>query len=217
MMIGGHIDLQAYFFNNRFLTKAVRFALIRGWNPASVLQRFYDKKDLKEPVIAFKAMYNHISSKKTIDFLQQHPDIFIIHLRRGNLLKQYVSKILMSKKRDGIWRPHSTYKLPVKKTIIDPEKAVLEMDRIMARYEHYNRLFSTHRKIELVYEDLIDGNSLTNEVTNKLCELLEVDSAPMTCDYVKSNPDNLEEIVENYAELATALKGTPHEKYLAEA
>ncbi len=215
MMTGGHIELPAYVYKSRFATKALRFAMIRGWSPAAVLQRFYQSNEA--PVVAFKAMYNHISNDKALQFLQQHTDIRIMHLRRGNLLKQYVSKVLMSRKRDGIWRPHSTYKLPVATTAIVPQQAIKEMDRVMARYSRYDALFATHRKVELVYEDLIAGNGLTDNTTTRLCELLEIDHAPMTCDFVKSNPNDLKEIVENYAELAAALNGTQYEKYLHEA
>ncbi len=214
MMIGGHIELPATIYKSRFVTKATRFALIRGWSPASVLQRFYQNDEAQ--VVAFKAMYNHIASEKALQFLQQHTDIRIMHLRRGNLLKQYVSKLLMSRKRDGIWRPHSTYTLPVATTAIVPEQAIQEMDRVMARYKRYNELFANHSKVELVYEDMIDGNSLTSATTSSLCELLEVEPAPMTCDFVKSNPNDLKKIVENYDELAAALTGTEYEKHLHE-
>ena len=164
--------------------------------------------------MVFKAMYNQLCSPKVHEYLRAHTDIRVIHLRRGNLLKQYTSKTLMGKKRDGRWQPHSTSKMRAVSTHVSPQAAIRDMQFVQQQFDVYEDLLSNHKKIELVYEDMIDGQCLTDAAMHAICDLLEVEPAPMCCDFVKTNPDKLELVVENYQELASALAGTEFERYL---
>jgi hypothetical protein len=73
---------------------------------------------------------------------------------------------------------------------------------------------SRHRKIELVYERLFNGATLSNEAWTAVRGLLEIEPADATSDFVKMNPNDLRPMVENYDELADALAGTEFAKYL---
>jgi hypothetical protein len=83
-----------------------------------------------------------------------------------------------------------------------------------ALYALYDRRLSQHPKIELVYETMIHGNSLSEEAAQAVCELVDVPQAPMSSNLVKMNPTRLSDIVSNYDELARALVGTEFEAYL---
>jgi len=120
----------------------------------------------------------------------------------------------MGKKRDGRWQPHSTSKVRAVATHVSPQAAIREMRYIQQQFDAYEHLLSNHKKIELVYEDMINGQCLTDAATRAICDLLEVEPAPMCCEFVKVNPNKLELMVENYQELATALAGTEFERYL---
>ena len=49
----------------------------------------------------------------------------------------------------------------------------------------------------------------------KVLKFLEIDEfIPLTSELVKVNPDSLEDIIENYAEIKKALVNTQFEKYL---
>jgi LPS sulfotransferase NodH len=216
LLIGGQIEppriIKKSWRRWRLLTKIYRWLRAGAWNPVQILENFYARTDA--PVVIFKAMYNQLSSPKVHEYLREHPDIRVIHLRRGNLLKQYVSKMLMGKKRDGVWQPHSTSKLPVVTTHVSPQEAIREMRYVQQQFDLYEDLLSKHNKIELVYEDMINGQCLSDAAMHAICELLEVEPVPMCCDFVKVNPNKLELMVENYQELSSALTGTVFEKYL---
>jgi hypothetical protein len=47
----------------------------------------------------FKAMYNQLKPPWTLGYLRSRTDIGVIHLRRRNLLKQYVSCQLLGRLR----------------------------------------------------------------------------------------------------------------------
>lgn len=212
LLIGGMIELPQILADRRLPAKIYRYVRARAWNPVGILNDFLGRSD--SPVVGFKAMYNHLKSAKVIDFLRTHSDIRIIHLRRDNLLKQYVSKATLGKKRERRWQPHSTTKLAPVSTRISPDAAIAAMEQTLKQFEAFERLLSGHQKIELVYEEMIDGGSLSASALSAICGLLDIEKRPMVCDYVKTNPNDLELIVENYAEVVKALRGSKFERHL---
>jgi LPS sulfotransferase NodH len=182
-----------------------------AWRPARLLDSFYARGEA--PVMAFKAMYNHLADPRARHYFCHHTEIRVIHLRRDNLLKQHVSKVLAPKKfAQQPWG--STKPLPAISTRISPARAIKEMQRAQELFQKYERLFSRHPRIELVYETMIEGQSLSEEAAAAVTDLLELDPAPMSARAVKVNPDNLEPLVENYDELVRALRGTEFERFL---
>jgi hypothetical protein len=163
--------------------------------------------------MAFKAMYNQLADRRTRRYLCQHREIRVIHLRRDNLLKQYVSKVLAPRKF-GHQRWASSEPLPIVSTKISPTQAMTEMRQIQNSFREYERMFSDHRKIELVYETMIEGQSLTAATAAAISNLLELDPAPMNAEAVKVNPDDLRLLIENYDELVSAMRGTEFERFL---
>jgi LPS sulfotransferase NodH len=164
--------------------------------------------------VLFRAMYNHVDNRRVRSWLMAHKEVRVIHLRRDNLLKQYVSKVLLGAKRERPWQPHTRHRIPVVSVQVSPEKAIKEMRRVRDSFAEFERLLSGHRKIELVYERMCSGQTLTDEAWTKITELLEIEPATVGSDLVKMNPDELRPMVENYDELAAALSGTEFERFL---
>lgn len=213
LLISGTVKTPKFLEDFRWPAKIYRYVMAGAWNPTRILDQFLLRNDA--PVVVFKAMYNQMQSVKVQDFFRQHKEIRIIHLCRDNLLKQYVSKMLLGKKRgQKRWRPHSTEKIPTVTTRIAPEMAINSMQKIEAQYQKFESLLSQHHKIEMVYETMIDGQCLSEPVTNALCDLLQIEHRKMCCNFVKVNPNSLRQMIENYDELAEALAGTPYERFL---
>lgn len=206
LLIGGQIPPPKIIEDHRSLVKIYRYIRAGGWRPQHILNNFYMRDD--SPVLAFKAMYNQIDKPKAVQFLIDHKDIRIIHLKRENLLKQYVSKALLGKRRELRWQPHTTHKVPIITTTISPEAAIREMRRVQSEYDKFDSLFVKHQKVNLVYESMIEKGCLTQQATNKICQLLDITPMPLRCDFVKMNPNHLEQMVENYAELADEISRT---------
>ena len=66
--------------------------------------------------------------------------------------------------------------------------------------------------IEVFYEDL--RQSRDQEIERILQHLGLHSDIPLTSNLLKLNPDKLEDILQNYAEVAVALRGTEFERYL---
>lgn len=190
-----------------------RYFFRGAWNPAKMMDTFYSRE--KGPVTAFKAMYSQLIDPRVRYYLRKHTEIRIIHLRRDNLLKQYVSNVLNKRRLRGE-RTFSNTKepVPIIRTRISPARAMRSMRNNKKLFEHYEMLFSKHRKITLVYETMIEGQSLSETAAAAVCNLLKIDPAPMAGPFVKMNPDKLELIVENYNELVDALTGSEFEVFL---
>ena len=196
----------------RYGPKAYRFLRSGAWYPTRVMRRFLDEGHLGSmdlglhPVMAFKVMYNHIRPPWTREFLRQRADIRILHLRRNNLLKAYVSNILLTVKRDNRWQPHATAPVFPISMNISATAALAYMRRAIGEYEAHERLFGNHPRLHLSYETMIDGQTLRADVARDVCRFLGVADHAMQSKLVKINPERLQDMVANYDEFADAIR-----------
>ena len=162
-----------------------------------------------------KIMHNQILMTPRLDkYLIQNIDIRVIHLRRENLLKQHVSNML-NKSSEADRRPaHTAKPLPVMTIRINPRYAAYRIRMAKMLYQWYDKRLSHHPKIEMVYEQMVGANGLSESATAMVCEFLGVPPEPLGTDLVKLNPDDLRMIITNYDEVARALAGTEFEQYL---
>jgi hypothetical protein len=206
LLVGAQLEPPAIFRRSRVMTKASRFVMGGGWLPTRAMRRFYESGD--RPVSVFKAMYNQVSNRPTLDWLVRNEDIRVLHLRRGNLLKMHVSRLLMPRKRNAIWEPHTTEPLPAVTVRVDPAAAVEQMRRYRDQYRHFDSVFARHPRLPLVYEELIEGQRLRPSEGARICGFLGVEDRPMRSGFVKMNPESLAAMVTNYDELRAAVSRT---------
>jgi hypothetical protein len=153
-------------------------------------------------------MYNQVSVPWTLRYLRRETGIDILHLSRRNLLKMYVSQLLMPTRRNRIWEPHTTEPLPPVTTRVEPPAALEHMRRARADYQRFEALFGAHRRLSLVYEDLIDGQRLRADQGRRICDFFGIPDRPMQSSLVKMNPESLQAMVTNYDEMADAIART---------
>ncbi|MGH8243808.1 MAG: hypothetical protein ACRETY_10715 [Steroidobacteraceae bacterium] len=206
LLVGAHLEPPALVRSSRIFTKAARFLMAGGWHPRRAMRRFYQSSD--KPVSIFKAMYNQVSNPLTLGYLTRNKDIHVVHLRRRNLLKMHVSQLLMPEKRNAIWEPHTTEPLPPLTIRVDPAAAIDEMRRARLKYQHFENIFVGHRRLAVVYEDMLDNQRLRPSEGRRICEFLAVEDHPMHSSFIKLNPESLEAMVLNYGELAATVSRT---------
>jgi hypothetical protein len=158
--------------------------------------------------MAFKVMYNQIRPPWIMNFLRERTSLRILHLRRANLLKTYVSSRLLTVKREDSWKPHTTEPVAAVSMPVSPAAALESMRRAVAQYEAHERLFADHPRLQLRYETMIDGQGLAPGVARDICRFLGVSDLPMRSSLVKMNPERLQDMVTNYDELASAIAQT---------
>jgi hypothetical protein len=98
---------------------------------------------------------------------------------------------------------------------VAPAAALSYMRRTSALYPRFEQIFRGHRRMPLVYEEIIDSRGLRQDVADSICDFLEVSRRPMASRLVKINPDNLRDMVTNYDELAAAIRNSEFARFLA--
>ncbi len=206
MLAGGHVWVPDFVYKSRYATKAYRYLSSGAAFSTWMMNRYFARAD--RPVMVFKAMYNHIRPPWTIRYLREHPEIRILHLRRHNLLKQFVSHQLIAVKRDKVWQPHATAPVTPASITISSEAALQYMRRLRAEYDAHEQLFNGHARLPLCYETMVGGQSLRPEVAREVCEFLGIGQQPMRSTLIKMNPVDLRSMVKNYDELAADIGRT---------
>jgi len=193
----------------RQLVKGFRIVRTGAWRPGSYLDAYFRRGTAK--VRCFKAMYNQLSRPFAKRFLVENEDIHVIHLRRHNLLKVYVSTLLMNKRR----RLQATAPTEAVWIRVDPHQAIEFLRRARERYEAFDRAFERHPRLQVAYENLFDAGGINDDTRSRICEFLGIAQLPMSSPLVKLNPDSLRDMVTNYDELADAVGRTEYAHMLA--
>lgn len=197
---------------HRHAVKLVRFLWTGAWHSTRTMRRFYEIEGPKAHV--FKAMYNHLQPPWTLNYLRSRKDIRIIHLRRRNLLKQYVSYLLMGQRREQRWLPNTTVPVPPLRIRVSPDRALKYFRRMQEFYPRFEQLFADHPILPLVYEDIVEAQQLKHDVAFQLCDFLQVPRRLLTSELIKINPERLWEIVTNYDALSSTLRQTKFAEFL---
>ena len=168
-------------------------------------------KNQNADAIGFKVNYSQSRKNRVILSWVKQNDVKIIQLVRYNLLKRLVSHKIANTRS----MCHSTHPLEPIKVHIDPKVLIEDFRRRQKRFNRYKILFEDVLHVpylEVRYESLL--NEFDIEI-HKILNFLEVDNViPLSSDFVKVNPDSLENIVENYNEVRQALSNTDFNKFL---
>lgn len=129
------------------------------------------------------------------------PEVDIIRLTRRDRLAQYVSAYLALD--SGVF--HSTQgAYGAHRITVDPGKCLEVLNRIGDQERELDDLANDHRVIALTYEELAGGERL-----DELQSFLGVEPHQLTSRYERLRERPLEDVVENFDELAAALAETP--------
>jgi hypothetical protein len=182
--------------------KGLRIIRTGAWMPGRWMDAFYRRGTAR--VRCFKAMYNQLSRPFALRHFAENEDIRVIHLRRHNLLKVHVSRLLMDE-REQIQTTAPTEAVWIR---VEPDKAIASMRKARACHETFDRAFARHPRLQVAYESLFDGAFLQEETGRRICDFLGVAYHRMQSKLTKLNPESLRDMVTNYDELAGAIART---------
>jgi LPS sulfotransferase NodH len=155
-----------------------------------------------------KISYNQIEKYPAIATWINERDIRIVHLVRKNILKTVLS--LETAKRRGL--SHATHEVELVKVQLNPNKLKRNLIRRTKQVDRFRNMFVNKPYLEIAYEDLVANQ---NGITQNVLQFLDIDDfVTLQTDLVKLNPDTIQDIVENYDEVAETLRDTVFEKYL---
>ena len=177
-------------------------------------QNIFKKYPPEIKAVGFKIFYQHPvwdPSDRVWQHLQGMENLRVIHLRRRNLLKAFVSWKIAQK--TDVWKQANDSNLKLDKRVtIDPAECVAFFEKTLEQEKIADARFSGKPLLQTTYELL---TSQFTEQMNLIQKFLDVDVLPLSMKTVKQNPESLSELIMNYDDLSQAFSGTPWEAYLA--
>lgn len=157
----------------------------------------YKKYHKSIKAVGFKYFYEHQSLEpELLNYIIAHNDIKIIHLKRRDLLRTYVSNKISEK--TGVWSITKFEKdkpLHTKRIKFENEDYIQYKSNIEKEYENFKKNFLFHCQYHIYYEDLVkDKNKKLSEIQSFL--LLENKSLITLLD--KQNPEALNDLLINH-------------------
>lgn len=162
-----------------------------------------------EKLVGFQLMYSQLSYYRFLQGWITNCNIAIIHLIRQNALKKLLSSTVA--KKTG--QVHFARNGSRQKVFLNPQTVLTQLNRIVSLKEEMKKKFIGNPYLEITYERFFSDHF---EESKRIFAFLGIESAKMEFpNFLKKlNPDSLEDLIENYDEIAMLLKGTPHQKFL---
>jgi LPS sulfotransferase NodH len=157
--------------------------------------------------VGFKIFYYHAQNEEwqpVWSYLQEHKDFRIIHLKRRNILKTYLSE--MRAWKTGKWvntngQEQDNLSLP-----LDYEACLEKFETVRHKEEEFDRFFANHPKLEVFYEELSKNYAAE---AKRLQQFLGVDYEPLAPATYKQRGQTLSQAIANYDDLKAKFAHTP--------
>lgn len=189
----------------------IRRRLLRPYYTYRYLQEVYAGKgdwDADVRGVGFKLMYGDVRRHIAIPVYLRMKRVPVVHLVRRNYLDAFISMEVARKR--NVFHASSSEELTT--LHLDPRETRKRLDAILAeRNKFRNRLAKSGLpSMEVAYEDVREGE----EPLKKIQEFLQLDYVSLNSDLQKQINKGQRELIDNYDELAAALKGTDHGELL---
>jgi len=163
--------------------------------------------------IGFKVKYDELILPDyawLLEWLRNHREVSVIHLRRENRLKRFISQVTATKVY-GVYSITSEEERPATaKLSLTLEECLEDFARTEAREHLFREYFKDHAMLETSYEAVVSNR---DNIHGRMAEFLHVAPAVLTTPTLKINPDDVREMLENYDALAAALRDTPYDGF----
>lgn len=160
--------------------------------------------------VGFKIFYDHAQGDKqqlVWNHLKDLKSLKIIHITRRNLLKNYLSLSLAFKTDIWVNNSHHTHKQSHPTAItLNYDDCIKFFEQRKAYEKYYDNLFSSHQKMNIIYEAFTKNLS---PYTKQIQEFLEVKEYELYCSIKKQAKKPLSKAISNYFELKEKFIGTP--------
>jgi LPS sulfotransferase NodH len=175
------------------------FNRIHGRSCKSIWNEVFCKKPKRIKQVGFKIFYYHpldSSDRSVWDYIKNDKSIYIIHLKRHNLLRTLISKKIAEKTNN--WSQtssHNRSNTPPKLIMFDKDEFFEDFETTKKWETETDIEFSNHKILSVVYEDLIsDIKGSMNNMQN----YLDLETFELTTKLKRQNPEKLKDLVQNY-------------------
>jgi LPS sulfotransferase NodH len=196
-----------------FLTRqSPRLQRLLQLQPMEFLERSVFRRWPSEiAAVGFKLFYYHARTGPQAalwDHLRDEADLAVIHIKRRNILEQYLS--LRVAHATNHW---STAKAPdhtAEPVHLGPEDCRRHFEEVRAQEAECDAFFAGHRMLDLAYEDLVaDRTSAMQSIAGHLRVAFE----PAEARIVRQRTQPLREAIANFDELQAFFAGSTWETF----
>lgn len=180
----------------------------RGYN--KVLAEVFSRQPFFIKAKGFKIFYYHPMGDENSgiwDALQSFDDLYVIHLKRENILETLVSRKIAGIK--NVWTETSNKKSSELNRDISVSFTIEELEEGFTQTRAWevmgDRRFSNHRLLSLSYEELVNNRSST---FRKITSFLDIKFIEPKTTLVKQGRRSMRDIIENYDILKSAFSKT---------
>lgn len=173
----------------------------------------YPKHSKKIKFAGFKLFYSHFNTEKTKilwDYLFENKDIKVIHIKRKNLLRNFVSLKIAAKTNE--WRSFNQSSNTIEKKIkLSKEECLQEFETQKITTLNLDNKFKDHNTIEIFYSDLVKNKQ---ETMDNIFQFLNTKSIKIQDTILKrQNPEPISELITNFEDLKDKFKNTEWEVF----
>lgn len=156
--------------------------------------------------LGFKLFYYHAQGpnlKLIWTYLRENESVKILHLKRTNLLKRYVS--LVKAKNTNVWRDASGSKTSNITVTLDFDDCLKSFEEAVRWQEDYAEYFHDHDCMDVIYEELATD---CRRPMRRVQEFLNLQYEDVQPTIYKQSRQSLSESITNYSELKDKFEGT---------
>ena len=193
-----------------------------GRNYKDVLADAFTTKSHLIKASGFKLFYYHPLDDDSGDLWQDlvnMDDLYVIHLKRRNVLRILISRKIAESM--GQWIAKDTLDIEAQKDQAQGNKCVyMSVEELTNGFQQTrawekrgDAIFSSHPLITVYYEDLLDE---LEDNFRKITDFLDLPFVLPETSLRKQNPEQICDLLENYYELRESFKGTEWQTYFEE-
>lgn len=182
------------------------FKALKGRSIKEIYSSFMHREASGVKAKGFKILYSHPEDGDPAELLRWIdgiPDMLIIHLTRSEKLSTLTS-LEIAKQTDvwGLRINEPGISIEKKQIRIEKAAALKFLEEITAEEKRIDARYQKRKSyLQITYEDLIND---TEGILQSICQALNVPYTKMRTKYKRSNPEDLRQLIANYAELEAA-------------
>ena len=141
-------------------------------------------------------------------------DFRIIHLRRENLLRRYLSHYIANYVTHVTMAIHGQVIPEVPRVELDPHECQKDFEAVRSRELEFVELFAQHPSFSISYEEMVAGDV---RKIRALLDFMGVSPRELTTKTRRLGCDDLRQVIANFEELRTYFAGGPYSKFFEQA
>ena len=166
--------------------------------------------------VCFKLKHDELilpECKRLREEIVNDTDFRIIHLRRENLLRRYLSHYIASRVTHVTLAVQGQTAPEMPRVTLNPHECEKDFETVRHREAEFSELFAQHPSFSISYEEMVRGDA---EKLAALVNFMGVTPRQLTTTTQRLGRDDLRQVIINFEELRTYFAEGPYAKFFDE-